>query len=177
MKTNAPKLDPSTIDLDMALEMTHGHFTEPLSYKTNRLPHIIDFDELEKIKPPRGYRFNLHSRDIRIEVTTFRGMCPGAVHYYCNIKFWGPSLYRGNVTGCGPSWPEIGSIFGHNSIDVNRPVTAEDLAEKSVDWTGYDVGDMTHRWYDTQNAVECAKRIIELRFKNYGEIEVENYYA
>ena len=60
-------------------------------------------------------------------------------------------------------------------MDVNRPVTAEDLADKRVDWVGYDVGDMTHRWYDPQNAVECAKRIIELRFKNYGEVETEDY--
>lgn len=169
------RIEPSRIGLHMALEMTCGYFTEPLSYKSNLLPHIIDFEELGKIKPPRGYRFDLYSRDVKIEITTFRGMCPGAVHYYCGIKFWGPSLYKGNVTGIGPGWPKIGRIFSHNRIDVNRPVLAEDIAEKHVDWTGYKVGDMTHRWYDTQNAIECARRIIELRFRNYGEVEVENY--
>ena len=63
------------------------------------------------------------------------------------------------------------------SMDVNRPLTEEDLADKSLDWEFYKVGDMTHRWYDIPNAIACARKIIELRFRNYGEIEVEDYYA
>lgn len=169
------RIDPSTIDLKMAIEMTSGEFTEPLSYKSNFFPEMIDFDELEKVKPPKGYKFKLFSRDLKIEITSFRGVCPGAVHYYCTIKFFTPLLYKGNVTGGGARWPKIGGIFGLDRMDVHRPVTAEDLADKHVDWTGYYVGDMTHRWYDTQNAIECAKRIIELRFRNHGEVEVENY--
>ena len=171
-------LDPSTINLEMALRMTCGRFDEPLTYKSNFLPQVIDFDELEKVKPPRGYRFKLFTRDLKIVISSFQGICPGASHYYCDIKFYGPSLYKGNTTGRGPGWPKIGNIFQWgNTMNVYRPVTAEDLADKYADWTGYHVGDMTHRWYDTENAVECAKRIIELRFMNYGEIEVENPYA
>ena len=174
MSTN--RIDPSTIDLEMALEMTCGRFTEPLSYKSDSLPHVIDFDELERVKPPKGYTFRQHSRDIRIEVTTFRGTCLGAVHYYCTIHFFGPSLCdKDGNSGFGAGWPKIGSIFGWNRMEVHRPVTAEDLADKYADWTGYHVGDMTYRWDDTQNAIECAKRIIELRFKNYGEVEVRDY--
>ena len=175
-KSGPLDLDPSTIDLEMALKMTCGRFEEPLTYKSNFLPHIIDFDELEKVKPPKGYTFKLSSRDINIVISSFRGACPGAVHYYCDIKFHCPSLYRGDTTGCGPSWPKIGNIFQWGkTMNVYRPIKEEDLADKYSDWTGYDVGDMTHRWTNVQNAIACAKKVIKLRFRNYGLVEVENY--
>ena len=172
-------IDPSTIDLKMALEMTYGRYGEPLSLKCDKFPDVIDFDELEKIKPPRGYRIKVYSRDLKIEISSFRGICPGAVHYYCKIRFNGPDLVRksDNSTGFGAGWPKKGRIFGLQSMDVNRPLMEEDLADKSVDWEFYKVGDMTHRWYDIPNAIACARKIIELRFRNYGEIEVEDYYA
>ena len=43
-----------------------------------------------------------------------------------------------------------------------------------VHWDYYDVGCMTHRWNDAKNAIACAKKVIKLRFKNYGKITVIN---
>lgn len=80
-------IDPSTIDMKMALEMTYGKYGEPLSLKCDKFPDVVDFDELEKIKPPRGYGIRVYSRDLKIEMSSFRGICPGAVHYYCRIRF------------------------------------------------------------------------------------------
>ena len=178
---NIVEIDPSSIDLDKALEMTmwsdHGwDKREPkrLTYKSNYFPKVIDFEELEKVKPPKGFGIAVLSRDLRIETTSFRGVCPGAVHYYCCIKFDGLSLVQGNSYISGATGVDEGRIFGMRTMDVYRPVTEEDLADKYADWTGCRVGEMTHRWYDTKNAIECAKRIIELRFKNYGNIEVED---
>ena len=71
-------IDPSTIDMKMALEMTYGKYGEPLSLKCDKFPDVIDFDELEKIKPPRGYRVKVYSRDLKIEMSSFRGICPGS---------------------------------------------------------------------------------------------------
>ena len=52
-----PKIDPSSIDLSKALEMTlwsdHGwDRREPkrLTYKSNYFPKVIDFEELESKK-------------------------------------------------------------------------------------------------------------------------------
>ena len=178
---NYPKIDPLSIDMDKALEMTmwsdwSGRGGEPkrLTYKSNHFPKVIDFSELAKVKPPRGFGIELFSRDITIETSSYRGVCPGAVHYYCNIKFHALSLMKGRRYICGATGAHEGRIFGCQSISVNRPVTAEDFADKYSDWDGYDVGDMTHRWYDTENAIECAKQIVKLRFKNYGEINVDD---
>lgn len=178
---NYPKIDPSAIDLDMALEMTlwsdHEWVKrEPkrLTYKSNYFPKVIDFEELVRVKPPKGFSVEVFSRDLKIETTSYRGVCPRAIHYYCHIKFYGPSLIRGGCSIAGATGVDEGRIFGMHTMDINRPVTDEDLADKYADWTGYKVGDMTHRWYDTENAIECAKRIVELRFRNYGELTVED---
>ena len=36
-------IDPSTIDMKMALEMTYGRYSEPLSIKCDKFPEVIDF--------------------------------------------------------------------------------------------------------------------------------------
>ena len=170
------EMDPATIDLDMACRMT-GSWPEedkPLTYKSDRFPRVIDFDEIAAIKPPKGYGIDV-DRDIRIVTTSFRGISPGAIHYYCHIDLYGPSLTR---DGCHVSGYlgglKVGKIFKSPRFDVNRIVTAEDLAEKYADWDGYNVGDITHRWYSTKNAIECAKACVRLRFRNYGKIVVDD---
>lgn len=175
-------VDPKSIDLSKALDMTMWHdwrlIRQPkkLSYKSDYYPAVIDFKELGKMKPPKGYGIKVFSNDIRIETSSFVGYCPGARHYYCTIRFYGPSLMQGDCSICGAVTAKMGRIIqGHgNIIDVYRPVTEDDLADKYADWEGFKVGDMTHRWNDTKNAIECAKRIVELRFRNYGKIYVED---
>ena len=93
-------IDPKSIDLKEAYCMC-SHAREyfapenegrPLTYKSDGFPLIIDFDELDKIEPPAGYALNKAHRNIEIRISTFNGYCPGAKHYYCNIKFEGPTL-------------------------------------------------------------------------------------
>jgi len=174
---NHLKIDPLTIDLKKALEMTLWNDYDAdrrLTYKSNHFPKVIDFDDIAKVRPPKGFDVKLFSRDIKIETSSYRGVCPGAVHFYCHIRFDGLSLISGGYSVSGATGAHEGRIFGVQTIDVNRPVTAEDLADKYSDWTGYSVGDMTHRWYNTKNAIECARRIVELRFRNYGNIIAED---
>ena len=168
-------MDPSTIDLEMACAMTHGRLTEPLSLTANHFPQIIDFDELEALKAPEGYHVKVFSRDLEIVISTFKGQCPGAVHYYSDIKFHSFSLMQGNSSVCGSNYPKVGRIRGYHNIDVNRPLTERDLEDKHVDWHGYEVGDMTHRWTNIKNAIACTRKVIKLRFRNYGKIKVVNY--
>ena len=59
-------------------------------------------------------------------------------------------------------------------VGVDRLVTEDDLKYGEGDWSGFEVGSMVHRWSSSENAIECAKRIIELRFRNYGEIIVDD---
>lgn len=173
------KLNLESIDLEMAWKMAHNFASQfpddkPYTYKSDFFHKVIDFDEIAAIKPPKGYGIEVW-RDITIRTTSFRGMCPGAVHYYCTINFYGPSLMQSNCSVAGYlGGLKIGRIFGMHHVDVNRPVTEDDLADEQADWEGYHVGDFTHRWYSTKDAIECAKACVKLLFKNYGEITVDD---
>ena len=171
-------MDIDKIDLEMACKMTGCYFQDkwPLTYKSNRFNSIIDFDVLAKIKPPKGYGIGIFSRDITVETSTFRGMCIEAVHYYCTIKFEGPSIMEGDSILCGyiKGVKDVGRIIGGQHINLNRPVTKDDLNQKHSDWEGYAVGDMTHRWNTTGEAIEAALRVIPLRFRNYGKVFVDD---
>ena len=178
-------VDPESIGLEEAYCMC-SHAREyfapedegkQLTYKSDGFPLVIDFDELDKIEPPAGYALNKANRNIEIMISTFNGYCPGAKHYYCDIKFEGPTLKDekdGFTYSFGKPSEEVGDIFGFHKIELYRRLTDNDLADKNIDWDYYDVGSMTHRWNDAKNAVACAKKVIKLRFKNYGKIAVVN---
>ena len=176
-------VDPKSIDFKEAYGR-YSHAREYFApenkgkrrtYKSNSFPLVIDFDELDKIEPPTGYALNKANRNIEIRISTFAGYCAGAKHYYCDIKFEGPTLKdeKGGFTySFGKPNKEAGDIFGFHKIELYRRLTENELAEKNIDWDYYDVGCMTHRWNDAKNAIACAKKVIKLRFKNYGKITV-----
>jgi len=170
------EMNPDTIDFEMACRMTGASYTidEPLTYKSNFFPRVIDFDELARIKPPRGYGFEV-SRDLTIRTSSFRGLCWNAVHYYCDIDSYGLSLKKGDcIVGGYLGGLKLGRICRSINLQVNRIVTEEDLKDKFSDWDGYSVGDFTHRWYSSKNAIECAKACIKQRFRNYGKIRIDD---
>lgn len=181
-------IDPKTIDLKEAYCMC-SHKIEytppegegkPLACKTDEFPLVIDFDDFKKIEPPTGFEIVEPERDIAIRITTFAGYSIGAKHYYCDLRFDGPLLKDkkdGFVYSFGKPRGvdvDIGNIFGFHNVELYRRLTEKDLADKNIDWDYYDVGYMTHRWNNVKNAIACAKKVIKLRFKNYGKIEVVN---
>lgn len=174
-------VNPSEIDLKAAYRMTNCCVTRgdmptkaSLSYLSNVLPPIIDLDELTKIPVPDGCKVQIHSKDIRIVVSTFRYCCVGAKHWYCKIIFYPIELTKnGRLVYDGYKGIELGDIFGQQYVHVKRPVTEDDLNDETADWVGFDIGDMTSRWDDPDNAIECAKAIVKLRFKNFGKVIVE----
>lgn len=179
-------VDPATIDLELAYEMTRGwHFGEPpetFSLETDAFPKVIDFDELRKVKPPKGYKMDFRDdRDIRIVTSCFdRTIVWNSTHIFCDIKFFtcyvldkdGYSVFENPVTK--KRWSGDSPFDGFVTMKCDRRITEEDLKYGQGDWTGFSVGDMIHRWSSSANAIECAKRVVELRFKNYGNIEIED---
>lgn len=179
-------VNPASIDLDLAYRMTRGwHFDDPpdkISFEDDAFPKVIDFDELYAVKPPPGFKIDfVKDRDIRIVTSVFdRSIVWNSTHVFLDIRFhtgWvttedGHSVYKNPVTG--KEWSSNSPFDGFVRMSVDRQVTEEDLKYGEGDWTGFRVGDLVHRWSSSANAIECAKRIIELRFRNYGEIEIDD---
>lgn len=169
-------VDPRSIDLDEACRMSgyNPDLHDPDELVTcdmDHLPRVIDFDKLAGLRHPGGYEVVPGSRAVRIVTSSFRGVSVGARHWYCEIRFTGLllRLEDGAVTMGGP---DTGALFGLPRMDVRRRVTPADLLDTRTDWEGYRVGSMTHRWDSERNAVECAKAIVRLRFRNYSEVRV-----
>ena len=188
MKEQNIDVDPKSIDLKEAYCMC-SHRPEyrqpenegkPLACSSDGFPLVIDFDDFKKIEVPEGYEIAEPKRDITIRITTFAGYSIGAKHYYCDLRFDGPQLKDkkdGFVYSFGKPRGvdvDVGDIFGVHRIELYRRLTEKDLTDKNIDWDYYDVGCMTHRWNDAKNAIACAKKVIKLRFKNYGKIIVVN---
>lgn len=174
------------IDLNLAYRMSKGwafSFDRPpehLTLKRDEFPKIIDFEDYAKIKAPKGFRVVVPiCRDIRIETSCFY-YAIGSTHTFLDISFYGCCIERND--GCttftnsvtGKQWRASSPFSYFVRISVDRPVTDDDLKYGEGDWSGFEVGDMVHRWSSSENAIECAKRIIELRFRNYGEIIVDD---
>lgn len=189
MKMQKIDVDPSSIDLKEAYCMCSHRIEyappdgegKPLTYESDEFPLVINFDDFKKIKPPEGYEIVEQSRTIRIKISSFVGYSIGAKHYYCDLKFDGPALKDkkdGFVYSCGKPKGYVGSgigdIFGFHRVELYRRLTENDLSDKNIDWDYYDVGYLTHRWNNVKNAIACAKKVIKLRFRNYGKIIVEN---
>lgn len=177
-------VNPKSIDLDLAYRMSKGWaFHEPpehLTLERDEFPKIIDFDEYAKIKAPKGYRVVVPiCRDIRIETSCF-AYSIGSTHTFLDLHFYGCCIERDD--GCmtcsnpvtGKEWRATSPYRYLVRVGVDRLVTDDDLKYGEGDWSGFEVGDMIHRWSSSENAIECAKRIIELRFRSYGEIIVDD---
>lgn len=176
-------VDPASIDLDLAYEMTRGwHFEDPpetFSIRHDALPKVIDFDELHKVKAPEGYEISFpYGRDIMVETSCFdRAIVWNSTHTFLDIYFYGGVVEKGGrCLSRNPftdrPWSGQSPFNGKVRISCNRRVTEDDLRYGDGDWTGFHVGDMIYRWSSCANAIECALRIIELRFRNHGEIEI-----
>ena len=179
-------IDPASIDLDLACRMSRGwclcdDFPERMCLERRGFPRIIDFDDYAKVEAPEGWAIHVpENRDITIRVTCFPDYVCGSTHNYCEIEFMGLVLVdladpgrwvRENpVTG-----RELKEPFGYMvRLDIEKPVTEDDLRHGSGDWTGFEVGGMCHRWPTAANAIECARRVVGLRFRNHGEILVDD---
>lgn len=84
-------------------------------------------------------------RKIRAEITSYRGICAGAVHYYCHIRSY---LRNTNKSGSSVSGYldgyKIPQEFTGIDVELGRRVTAEMIEEDDLRWASYDPGDMTN---------------------------------
>ena len=145
-----------------------------------RYPVIIDTTPLADFSIPNHPEFFLqepHNNFVIIEITSFRGISIGAIHYYANIYCKMPVIcskeedgrvYRHGGLICN-EWEEMPKeitsfIGGRYHIEANRPVTKEELEKYPDRWEGYELGDNTPSFETMSEAISVAKRIAEYRF-------------
>jgi hypothetical protein len=148
-------------------------------YGSANVPDVIpiDFGVGIKFKDDKGVEYTTAPRSdhqyINCRITSFRGMSPGAIHYYGKIRISDPSLIYiedGKQRKCS-----IGGYFDRHKpneakgieIDVVRKLTQKEIDEEPQRWERYDAGDETNCWENEEELIDVIKKIIKHRFKGW----------
>lgn len=131
-------------------------------------------------------------RKVRIEISSFRGMCYNAIHYYAHIQADGIELCRKEKDGETERTVMIHGYLGKEfynlprhkqdlwggdyDIAAARFVTEAEIANDPDRWEGYTAGDYTDAFNTAEEAEETARAIVSARFGEGWKVIIENPY-
>lgn len=160
-----------------------------LSLDSGNFPDIIPVDYgldlVLKTKPE--YKVKIRTpRKINIDISTYRGISAGAIHYYAQINADGIIITEeredGTVTHGGYICEEFSQISrkqrgkydGIYTIEVMRKLTQKEIEDDPIRWERYKPGDNTNAFYTKKEALEQAIQIAKLRFGKGWTLVLEN---
>ena len=154
------------------------------SYDQGRYPDFFPVnigDDFKLESRPELFVTIPSPRKVKIEITSYRGCCCEAIHYYAAIIADGTKRL---VTTAGYMGEEFNNLprekrdiwDGNYHIEVARPVTEADIAKDPRRWEGYGPGDNTNAFNTAEEAEETARAIVSARFGDGWELEINNPY-
>lgn len=141
----------------------------------------LDFkdDETVAIRVNSGiFEKKSKTRCVKLEITSFRGISWGAMHYYGKMFADGIDFQRldnPNIT--------ISNWFARlknplhqwkYEFDLRRPATQEEINHDPDRWRGYDPGDFTSSFDTKEEIIALAKECFKMRFTGEWELWVED---
>ena len=176
----------------MAVSETYSEeWIKEHSMDRGRYPLIISKDLPSDFSIPNHPEYFLsepHNPNVRIELTTFRGICGGAIHYYAQIKVSQPTICcigeNGRQFSCfGYICKEFqdmpreikDNIGGMYDICVARVLSQREIDSDPVRWNGYRKGYQTDAFPTSGEALRVAKIIAAYRFPG-RPVEVEELF-
>lgn len=130
-------------------------------------------------------------REIVIEITSFRGACAWAEHYYATIKADGIKICSREKEADGKEHIVIHGGYicqeykdlpkekkdiwdSCYQIDVMRHVSNEMIEDNPDRWEGYEVGWPTNAFDTKEDVLEAAKKIIAARFSKEWVVRIDD---
>ena len=104
-----------------------------------------------------------------IDVSSYRGISPSAIHYYCELQ---TSTNR-ITTGVLSSEMNTPFIWG-TKIEVLRFLTEEDIKDESKKMSDYRAGDYANKYFSRKDAINAAKAVANTYFPEW-DIVVNEY--
>lgn len=144
-----------------------------------------DYSDVIDINIPKDFSIPNHpeyflsepwSNDVKIEITSFRGISFDAIHYYANIYVNQPNICKvenGQTLSCGgyicEEWRNMPKSTTDNCggiwhIEVRRPLTQSEIEADPNRWKGYDADDFTSSFETKEEAIEVAEKVAAIRF-------------
>jgi hypothetical protein len=153
----------------------------------------MDFhlDEYPERYPSKD--FHEDGRKCLIKITTYRGMCYGAKHYYAEIEADGIDIREDRIDEKGNKKTySIGGYMGKEfnslprekqgeyerfyNIEAARVVTQQDIDKDEDRWAGYKPGYKTNAFDTPTEAEETALKVAKIRFPKGWNFVVEREY-
>ena len=116
-------------------------------------------------------------RDVTLTISSFRGISPGAVHYYGRLSTSGLSFKnkegeRLNISGSFDKYKPKECL--HFTIDLVRILTKEELEKWPDRFVGYRPGYTTNCFNTKQEVMDKGKEVFLKRFKGNWELEIDD---
>lgn len=161
-----------------------------LSFDDGNYPDVIPIDYGLDLKIKTRPDINVATdkpRKVKIDISTFRGVAAGAIHYYAEIIADGIKLLTKDsdgdvITHIGYICEEFTQICRNNrgkykpsyKIEVMRELSREEIEQDPIRWKGYYPGYMTNAFNTRKDAMEQAIKIAKLRFSEGWILKLEN---
>lgn len=135
--------------------------------------------------PSWGHRASNMIRRVTLVISTFRGLCANAIHYYGKLNIQGVFMELNGKPGYIRSsnvWDRDFPLSSESyTLKLMRPITQEDkekdkkaICEGDVCFKYQEVGDLTERFNSIEELIDFAKIVFKNRFKGKWELYVDS---
>lgn len=136
--------------------------------------------------PSWGHRPSNKVRRVTIQVSSFRGVSIGAIHYYGMLSVQGVNMVYDDKPTCSTmdsKCEEANPLSCYTyKLRLTRPITQEEidldkeLGKHLARFPYQEAGDLTPCWNTEEEILEFAKEVFKARFQGKWELYIE-YWA
>jgi hypothetical protein len=118
------------------------------------------------------------NRCATVEIDTFIGISPGAIHYYGKISIQGVGMEYDEEPGCYRMIFDRNTPLAHNSytLRLQRPLSREEITRDPERWNYCREGDLTECFNTPEEIIALAKEVFRLRFTGDWDFYVKSPY-
>ena len=137
----------------------------------------LDYKDEETRAIPHNsciYKKKSKTRCVKLEITSFRGVSWGAIHYYGKLIADGIDFqYLDNPSTTTSNWDaeKKSPLYQwHYEFELLRPVTQEEIENDPDRWNCYQLGTFTASFDTKEEIITLAKECFKMRFKGEWEL-------
>ncbi len=141
----------------------------------------LDFKDKETKAIPHDsciYQKKSKTRCVKLEITSFRGISWGAIHFYGKMVADGidfQMLDNPKITTSNWEAKKINPFYQWRyEFDLRRPTTEEEINNDPDRWHGYHPGSFTTSFDTKEEIIALAKECFKMRFTGKWELWVED---
>ena len=135
-------------------------------------------DERDKLSRSLDKIEKSKTRCVKLEITSFRGISWGAIHYYGKLVADGidfQCLDNPRITTSNRNAKKISPFYQWRyEFELRRPVTQEEINHDPDRWECYQLGTFTTSFDTKEEIIALAKECFKMRFTGEWELWVDD---